>query len=68
MPTQTKSAHYTVLVPQIFSEKKDLQGYTDLKETEKKWRIDNNLFKKKFSECLQFKKISAKKSNRNNLR
>ena len=62
MPTQTKSAHYTVLVPQIFSEKKDLQGYTDLKETEKKWRIDNNFSKKNFQSVYNLRKFQQKKA------
>jgi len=62
MPMQTKFAHYTVLVPQIFSEKKDVQAYIELKETEKKWRIDNNFSEKDFDSVYSLRKFQQKKA------
>ena len=62
MPTQTKFAHYAVLVPQIFSEKNDMEGYIKLKEIEKKWRIDNNFSKKNFESVYNLRKFQQKKA------
>jgi len=59
---QTKFAHYTVLVPQIFSEKKDAQSYVELQETEKKWRIDNNFSEKNFDSVYKLRKFQQKKA------
>ena len=62
MPTQTKNAHYSVLVPQIFSEKKDAQAYIELKESEKKWKIENNFSEENFKNVYNLRKFEQKKA------
>ena len=62
MPTQTKNAHYSVLVPQIYSEKKDAQAYIELKESEKKWKIENNFSKENFKNVYNLRKFEQNKA------
>jgi len=62
MPTQTKNAHYSILVPQIFSEKKDYQAYFRVKESEKKWKIDNKFSEKNFKSIYNLRKFQQKKA------
>ena len=62
MPTQTKNAHYSVLVPQIFSEKKDAKAYIELKESEKEWKIENNFSRKNFESVYDLRKFEQKKA------
>ena len=61
MPTQTKNAHYSVLVPQIFLEK-SAQAYIELKESEKKWKIENNFSRENFESVYNLRKFEQKKA------
>ena len=61
MPTQTKNAHYSVLVPQILLETKDAQAYIELKESEKKWKIENNFSRENFESVYNLRKFEQKR-------
>ncbi len=58
LPLQTKDAHYTLLVPQIFAKKDKSSEYYDYKYlTEKKWKNSNNFKKNDFKDLYKFYKF-----------
>jgi hypothetical protein len=62
MPLQTKSAHYVVLVPQIFIKNNQLEAFSNAEDVEKEWKKNNNWSKNNFKIEYKFKKFQQKKA------
>ncbi len=58
LPLQTKDAHYTLLVPQIFAKKDKFSKYDNYKYLiEKKWKNLNNFDQNNFKDVYKFYKF-----------
>ncbi len=58
LPLQTKDAHYSLLIPQIFQKKDNFSKYYDYKfSIEKKWKDTNNFDQNNFKDLYKFYKF-----------
>ena len=58
LPSQTKDAHYTYLIPQIFEKKDNFSEYYDYKySVEKQWKDLNNFDQNNFKDLHKFYKF-----------
>ena len=58
LPLQTKDAHYSLLIPQIFQKKDNFSKYYDYKfSIEKKWKDTNSFDQNNFKDLYKFNKF-----------
>lgn len=62
MPTQTKMAHYNVLIVQIYKEKNDLNTFKKIKKSEEEWKIENSYSEDNFKSLYNLRKFQQTKA------